>query len=463
MQKRIPSFNDFSPGIIGSDLRPCLQAVIVGDGVDAVVVKQWASLYFNGEENKRSSVNIPATLRSTGLITNSRPYVLTNVGAQIAAAKTAAESVFIFCTHLLKEKNGNELLMVMNQMLERGETVSKTGLQSELKRVGIAGLSNATTDHTTLKNWFFVAGFISKNGHSIDAVVKPVLGISTAEADDFLSLSVAQQVFLKQLRRLHLLDDGPFPASPILKQCLTEYPELFDASHFAKKVRDPLAAGDWLKVSKLAAGPQGGKSGSVVGTAKLLSIPAERIIPNFSSAVPNELREKLRIPTAQIFSDLYSVETYKGGLALELLALRMTIDLGLEPRHFRLRSAESAHAEVDLIAEASHLMFSRWTIQCKRYAKTTKVPLSDVAKEVGIAIFSKAHVVVVVTTSDFTKSAKDYAREVQLSQHLQFLLIAGTIVDAYLNEGREKLLEFVRTNARDVMALKRGQPLPEAE
>lgn len=462
-EKRLPSFNDFSPGIIGDDLRPGLQAIIDSGGMDDAVVKRWASLYFNGEPNKRSSVNVPATLRSTGLIADGRPYVLTEIGAQVAAAKTAAESVFLFCSHLLKEKNGSTLLLVMKSILGRGEKVTKRGLQAELEQAGITGLANGTTDHTTFKNWLCAAGLISAEGQPNDALVKSVLGISTAEADEFLSLSVAQQVFLKHLRRLHILDDGPFPISPILTECLEEYPDLFDASQFAKKVRDPLLVGGWLIVTKLAAGRQGGKSGVVTGASKLLSIPEERIIPDFSAAVPNELRDKLRTPAADIFADLYSTDTYKGGLALELLALRMAVDLGLDPRHFRLRSEKTAYAEVDLIAEASHLLFSRWTIQCKRYAKSTKVPLSDVAKEVGIAIFSKAHVVVVVTTSDFSRSAKDYAREVALSQHLQFLLIPGTIVDAYLKDGREKLLEFVRANARGVMALKRGQPLPDAE
>lgn len=103
-EKRLPSFNDFSPGIIGNDLRPCLKAIIDSNNIDTDVVKKWAALYFNGDENKRSSVNIPATLRSVGLICDSKPYTLTDIGIKVATAKTAAESIFVFCSHLLKEK-----------------------------------------------------------------------------------------------------------------------------------------------------------------------------------------------------------------------------------------------------------------------------------------------------------------------------------------------------------------------
>lgn len=274
---------------------------------------------------------------------------------------------------------------------------------------------------------------------------------------------MAQQIFLQLLRREHTTRDGPFAASDLLRYCLEHYPDLFDQSQFARKIRDPLEASGWLVVSKLAAGPQGGKSGKVIGSAKLLDIPIERFIPDFNAAVPAELRLKLQTDPALIRADLLSDDKYKGGLALELLALRMVLDLGLDPRHFRLRSAQSAHAEVDLIAEGAHLMFSRWTVQCKRYAQGTNVHLADVAKEMGIAVFAKAHVVVMVTTSDFTSAARAYADEVTLSQPVQFLFIPGKIVFAYLDDGKDVLLEHVRENARKVMSRKRSQPLPAKE
>lgn len=461
--KRLPSFNDFSPAIIGDGLRDCLQAISQCGGDDKAVIARWAALFFGGVANKRSSSNIPATLTSTGLIENVRPFQLTSAGTDIASAATAADAVFKFCAHILQNKNGTEFLQALKSLRARSESITKKSLKAELEQLGITNLSNGTTDHTTLKNWLVHAGIISSDGEPDETLVKKACGISTEETDDFLSLSLPQQIFLQNLRRMHLLDEGPFATSSILSKCLNEYPEHFDESQFAAKVRSPLEDRGWLTSSKLAAGPQGGKSGAVLGTAKLLAIPAEKIIPDFDSAIPGDLRGKLRTPPAEILADLHSDDKHKGGLALELLALRMTIDLGLDPRHFRLRSDKTAHAEVDLIAEAAHLHFSRWTIQCKRYAKSTKVPLSDVAKEVGIAIFAKAHVVVVVTTSDFSKSARNYAREISLSQHLQFLLIPGSVVSAYLTDGREKLFEFVRKNAQSVMSLKRGQALPDAE
>lgn len=462
-EKRLPSFNDFSPTILHGDLRTCLQAVVDGAGDDKKVIQAWAAQYFEGKENKRSSTNIPATLKSTGLSTGVRPLALSAVGQAVLAAPTPQKAAQIFCAHIIREKNGDVLLGALHALYVRGAPISKMSLQIELKSLGISGLSTNTTDHSTLKNWMVFAGIVDDAGQTDEVFVKKVLGLSVAEADELRSLPLAQQIFLQLLRREHITTDGPFASTSLLQYCLEHYPDLFDPAQFAKKIREPLEKAGWLAASKLAAGPQGGKSGNVVGTKKLLDIPIERFLPDFDVVIPPELRAKLQTPAAVIRADLLSDDKYKGGLALELLALRMVLDLGLDPRHFRLRSAQSAHAEVDLIAEGAHLMFSRWTVQCKRYAPGTNVPLADVAKEMGIAIFAKAHVVVMVTTSDFTAAARAYADEITLSQPVQFLFIPGSVVTAYLEDGKDALLEHVRENARKVMSRKRNQPLPAKE
>lgn len=459
-EKRLPSFNDFSPSILQGDLRPCLQAVLDGSGDDAKVAAAWQQRYFGGKVNKRSTTNIPATLRSTGLSTGKRPLSLSVIGQAVLSAGSAHQAVEIFCSHLIREKHGDLLLQALRALHRRGVPASKQSLQAELKSLGITGLSTNTTDHTTLKNWLVKAGFIDSSGQPVDSLVKSVLGISIEEADDLKSLPLAQQVFLQLVRREHVTGAGPFPAPALLKVCLEHYPDLFDPAQFAKKIRDPLHKAGWIEVLGLASGPQGGKSGLIRGAQKLIDIPISRFMPDFDAAVPPELRAKLLTPAATIRADLLGADKHKGGLALELLALRMVMDLGLDPRHFRLRSAQSAHAEVDLLAEAAHLMFSRWTVQCKRYASGTNVHLADVAKEMGIAVFAKAHVVVMVTTSDFTSAARAYAEEVTASMPIQFLFIPGTIVNAYLTDGKDALLEHVRDSAKRVMSLKRRQPLP---
>jgi hypothetical protein len=459
---RIPSFNDFSPAILTGGLQGCLQIVKNGGGDDRAVIRAWATKYFKGVENKRSSTNIPATLKSTGLTTGKRPMVLSEVGEAILNAPSNEKATKLFCEHLLREKNAKLLIEALASMRKRKVSITKPSLKSELIGLGVTGLSNNTTDHSTLKNWMIEAGLVSIDGDPNDTEIKEILGISSTEIDEFKSLTLGQQVFLHLLRKQHETSNGPFQVSALFSECLANQPHLFDDAQFAKKIRQPLINSGWVVAAGLATGVHGGRSGQIEGTKKLLDIPLSEVLPDFDQVVPADLRSKLNMPLDELAVDLFGTDTYKAGFALELLALRMIMDLGLEPRNFRLRSSQTAHAEVDLIAEASHLLFSRWTFQCKRYGRETqtKLSLGDVAKEVGIAIFAKAHVVVMVTTTDFSKDAKDYALEVTRATHLQFVFVNGTIIDRYLKVGKDALWTHFQANAKEVMNTKRAQPLP---
>ena len=458
-KKRLPSFNDFSPNIIG-DLRKCLAAVRDGAGNDQQVIQAWANDYFGGKSNNRSKTNIPATLSSTGLSTGKRPLELSPLGLEVLNAASDVEAAQVFCRGIIRERNGDLLLEAVAALRKRKESITKQSLKNELKSLGVTDLANATTDHTTLKNWMVVAGILDNEGTPNDVLLKALLGISATELDDWASLPLAQQVFLRQLRREHVLSEGPFMTRDLLRPCLELYPDLFNEAQFAKQVQKPLVLAGWVEITGLGGGSQGGKSGYVKGTTKLTEIPVDLVIPDFDSVVPAELRKKINTPLVTIKEDLFGQDKHLGGLALELLALRMVIDLGLDPRNFRVRSASTAYAEVDLMAEGSHLMFSRWTFQCKRYGKqeASKVGLSEVAKEVGIALFVKAHVIVMVTTTGFTSEAIKYAKAISEDTPLQFLFVDGQAVDDYLSQGKSALLTHARSNAAAVMAQKRSQP-----
>jgi hypothetical protein len=455
---RLPSFNDFSPEILKGDLRPCLAAIERHAPNDKSVIEEWASAYFHGKSNKRSTTNIPATLTSTGLIARQRPFALTDFGRRVAGASNAVEAAEIFCRGLLEQHNGVKVIEAVRELAGRGEPVTKKSLKQELERLGITRLSTNTTDHTTLKNWMFLAGILKGDAARPtvdDAVLKRLIGISDAEQDQLAGLSLAQQVFVQLLRKRHETEAGPFLAKDLLQECLGTHPHLFAEDQFARAVRIPLEKGGWLSTTGLAAGPQGGKSGKIIGTDKLVSIPLDKFIPDFAQLVPADLRKRIRTPLTQILDDLNGADDHKGGLALELLALRMILDLRLEPRGFRLRSKDTAYAEVDVTAEAKNLLFSRWVFQCKRVK--SRVGLSEVAKEVGIAVYTRAHVVVMVTTSSFSEDAYQFARQISRFTPLQFLFLPGTIVRRYLSEGPAFLREHVLNTAGTAMVEKRGQ------
>jgi hypothetical protein len=157
---------------------------------------------------------------------------------------------------------------------------------------------------------------------------------------------------------------------------------------------------------------------------------------------------------AEIHKNLASEDKNIKGIALELLALRIATDASLVPLRFRLRAAETGQAEVDLIAEGAHLHFSRWLFQCKN---TKTVSLSDLAKEVGMAVLLRAHVIVLVTTGRFSHSVRTYRKELMDTQHFQVVLIDKAMLARYKSGGIHALVEFLHKEAEATMRVKRLQ------
>ncbi|EZP67428.1 Restriction endonuclease [Sphingomonas paucimobilis] len=459
--RRLPSFNDFSPGII-KDVRRPLEILDQLAPDMAAVIAEWDRVFFNSAGNKRASTNTPATLTSLGLMTRTPP-ALTEMGRTILAAPDATEAARLLSRHVVDTRNGMAIIDAVRSLNSRGEKLSKESLKRELEVIGIEGLSNATTDHTTLLNWMIEGGLFTRHGlanpEPDEAVMKAALGISASERSGFAELPLPQQIFLQVLRRIAEGNGGAeLPAKQVIDECLRDHRGRFDEDQIRAKVIKPLVAAGWIEVPDGGTSTgRGGKSGPVRPSAKLMGIPIEAVLPDFDQIVPADLRAKIDLPRAEVRRLLESSQTYDRGLGLELLALKMILDIGLEPRAFRLRSRDTAHAEVDLTAEGKNLLFSRWNFQCK--CISGRVSLGDVAKEVGLAIYSKAHVVAVVTTSDFSSEAIAYAREITHATHLQFLLVNGAVVRNYLEKGAGVLLDYVASNAVSVMAQKRGQPI----
>lgn len=462
---RLPSFNDFSPGIIDDVRRPLEILQRLAPDL-AAVVAEWDRAFFKSANNRRASTNIPATLTSLGLMTRN-PLALTDAGQTILEAPDGLDAARRLVQHIVSAHNGMAVIDAVRSLNTRGERVTKASLKQELEAVGITDLSNATTDHLTLLNWMIAAGLFARNAGAVlqpdEAVMKLVLGISDEERANFAELPLTQQIFLQVLRRVaETTGTAELPAKQVIDECLRDHRARFKEDQIRAKVINPLVDEGWIELSHTAApSGRGGKSGSIRPSAKLLGIPIDAVLPDFDQIVPADLRAKIDLPRSEVQKLLNSSQTYDRGLGLELLALKMIIDIGLEPRAFRLRSRDTAHAEVDLTAEGKNLLFSRWNFQCK--CVNSRVSLGDVAKEVGLAIYSKAHVVAVVTTSDFSGEALAYAREISAATHLQFLLVNGAVVRNYLDKGAGVLLDFVAANAASVMALKRSQPItPEA-
>jgi Restriction endonuclease len=404
------------------------------------------------EQQQTLAYNATLGMRSYGLI-DRKTNRLTELGRELLATPDDTELARAFGRHILRDLNGLEVLEAIRAIQDRFETPTKETIVAELATRGFK-LPRATTYHLTLIAWLRQAGVVGAAYEIDDAAVEAIAGTSLSTRDEWASLTRQQRAFLRTLRRLaDFSGTDPLQAKVVLDHAETEHGRIFPDAQLRRDVYRPLEEQGWV-ILTLASKGRGGKSGTISPTAKLLALDLETLPSEGDLGIPADLRPKLNTPLATIEADLRSANTHVKGIALELLALRVARDATLVPLRFRLRAEKTGGGEVDLIAEGIHLHFSRWLFQCKN---TSVVRLHDLAKEIGMAVLLRAHVVVLVTTGRFAQSVITYANEIADTQHLQVVLIDKDTLARYRRGGPAALMDFLHGRAEATMRLKRGQ------
>jgi hypothetical protein len=459
---KLPEANEFSPGQI--NLHKVLSLVNSHAGDRESIIEAIRVEYFLHSAAKRATpeerqqqqrtraYNVIVGMKAYGLFDNATNE-LSDRGKTLLACPTDAEKYNLFAKHILNNCFGLETLEAVRDLISRNVAVSKDSLATELKARGFK-LPNATTHHTKLLQWLREANVINKKYEIDEGKLKELSGLDFTAIDALAELTRHQLAFLRTLRKLaEAHGTNSLPAKAVVEQSIIENGSIFRSDQLRAQVFTPLENKGLIKTSGSGPG-RGGKSGTVAATDELLEIELTHLLSEPLGDIPPELRAKLRTPLGEIYTNLNSSNTYEKGIALELLALRIIFDLGLIPLRFRERSAETGGAEVDLIAEGEHLHFSRWLFQCKN---TAIVTLSSLAKEVGMAVLLKAHVIVIATTGRFASTVEKYANELAQTTPFQTVLLDGSILSQYKDKGISVLQEFFRAKAKQTMQLKRNQ------
>ena len=383
---------------------------------------------------------------------------LTSLGVELLSLDSEEERIRGLARHALLNLHGLTTLESIRSLHLRRQAVTKASLHAELERRGFS-LPRDTTYHMRMVQWFRKAGLVSDPpDYAVnEQAVAEVAGLDLAELREWSELTGTQKAFLRSLRKLaQVHGTNPISARVVRNHAEEEHGHIFPSGSQAARVTTPLERGGWIDKAYKKPG-RGGKSGDIRATRKLLELDIDAI-SQFESlgALPHELLVLLDTPLEKIREDLNDSDSHVKGIALELLAIRLAVDLTLQPARFRERSAKTGGAEVDLIADGVHLHYSRWMFQCKN---TASVNLGDLAKEIGLAVMLRAHVVVMVTTGTFRRSVREHAQQTMESGPLHIVLVDGRQLDAYFKSGPQAILDHFRNEAFDAMRLKREQAL----
>lgn len=461
--RTLPEANEFSPGIV--KLRAVLKIASQHPGNREAAIEALRTCYFANSAEKQHDLakrhkvqrtrayNVMVGLKGYKLY-DFETQQLIDTGQRLLAIDDDAELHKAFAIHILTNCHGLGVLDAVRDMQHRGELLNKTSLAGELIARGFH-LPRATTHHTRLLQWLREAGIVGDKYVIDENALMRLTGVDLGILTELSALTAQQRAFLRSMRQwAELVGDEYVSAKEVVDRSELEHGSIFRPDQLRAQVFRPLSEAGWIELESTGSG-RGGKSGRLRATEKLLDVSLEMLAEELEWGVPPDLRPRLNTPLLTIYADLSADDRHIKGIALELLAVRIAFHVGLTPLRFRERSAETGGAEVDLIAEGAHLLFSRWLFQCKNVSKA--VGLSDLAKEVGMALLLRAHVIVMTTTGRFASSVQDYARQMTQTTSLQVVLIDGKTLTEFMEKGPTALMNFFHEEASTTMRLKRAQ------
>ncbi len=461
--RKLPNMNEFSPGVLDNNNVRHLLAVLSpleGDkaGMISAITSKYAKIQATPSEGQRKARanNVLIGMSQCGLLEKEGDDVtpkFTVLSKELLALAGDEQANARFARHLLENCHGLELVDVVGVIRARGEAVTLQAIRDELRARGFVVTENEGNS-AKIRQWLESTGVVDKAWNIKDNLLHALIGAASSVLAKWNGLTRAQRAFLEQTRFQAVHHEGEWmPARHIKKVTESAYGRtIFPEGRLRAEVIEPLAVDGWIETRGTGDG-RGGDSGDIRAQAQLTDVKVTLPVDGVSG-IPADLREKLSIPLEQIFTELGSENTGVKGLALELLALRLTRDIGLFPVCFRERSAKTHGAEVDLVANGVHLHFSRWLLQCKN---TEKVDIHDIAKEVGMAVVLKAHVIVLVTTGRFTRAVRTFADGLAGSSAHQVILIDADLLKKYRETGGQAVIDWLRTNAYRVLTLKEPQ------
>jgi hypothetical protein len=469
---RLPAGAEFSPGQI--ELRELLELAGTHKGDRAALREAIRERWFSDaapklahdpaarlEQQLKRAGNVVIGLKNYGLY-DSKTRALAPLGEQLRATASDDEMHELLARHILLNLHGDLVMKAIRSLKKRDIKPTKLNLMSQLRQDGLT-LPPATTHHTVLLDWLEEAGVVSRTSKQAipseidEAVLEKIIGGSSGVIHEVISLPKAQRAYLDTV---HCLVTGRGVSEVETRQvdalAVETYGDIFGPEDRRKaSIRDPLVERGWIEVAGTGGG-RGGKSGTIKPTQKLLKLDPELFRRPATLGLPPDVTDQLDTPLVKIYENLSSDDTHVKGLALELLAVNMAYDLGLQPVAFRLRAEETTgRTEVDLMAEGVGRQFSRWVFQCKN---TASVDVKVVAREIGLADILHAHVAVIVTTGKFTRDTPAVRAALARATEKQVVLVDGKTIEKYKSDPKS-LVEYFNARSVETMETKRPQGL----
>lgn len=354
-----------------------------------------------------------------------------------------------FARHILLNRRGLDVVAAIEDLAARGQTLTKATIVKELAQRGIYHPPNGT--HLNgMRQWFEAAGLVAPGEWAPNRDrLKALLGVGMEDVEAFAGLTTEQRAFAKAFARLNTDQEL---SNKVAQYASTLYGVEFPEGGLPQSVLFALRDVGLIECEKTTGG-RGAKPYIVRPTEKLRAEIIEPLLTAIEQSAGAQYRHLIRMRYQDILVGLKSASTHEKGIALEALAFYLGRLLGLEFVEWRLRTAKTGGAELDVIMESARLIFSRWQVQCKN---ATEASLEDIAKEVGLAQVIKSNVILIVTTGRVGSAARRFSEQVMRDTNLYVALVTGADL-AHLQDTPADIAAIMNRQAQGAMTIKKGQ------
>jgi site-specific DNA-methyltransferase (cytosine-N4-specific) len=379
---------------------------------------------------------------------------LTDFGLELIAKRNEIEKVYeIFARHILVSMHGIEIIETLREMKQAGLPIKLTTLPDELLKRGIKTKTNSS-DLSGLFGWLRKAKIL--NNYDInESVYESIVGIKVKTIESLMHLDQGQIGFLRALVAMNVDDWVPYNNVCKYAENLFSGEIKYNWKNIMNDVLRPLQENGFIDIRKKekqnlkTPEGRGGKTSDIKPKGKFFEEVAMPILEAlYLSAGFQDIRNIRSKPLSEIIQDARQTkDTYKKGIGLELLAIRLCQMLDLDFVKWReTDESVTAGGEVDAMLHSSRLIYSRWQVQCK----ATHITLEAVAKEVGMNAVTLANVILVVGTGSATESAIKYRNRIVSNSNLNIIILEGKHLDAIINDNMA-LIEILNSQAREAM------------
>ena len=450
----IPVGTGFTPALI--DLPAFLEVLVEHSGepeaLEAAVWQPHVRRLTDEPPTPRTrSLPVEAAIQY-GLLTKDRE------ATELARSLRALEPTDLyrrFAQHILLRHGGLRVVEGIRQMQADGLRVTGDSLAQFLSAQGFT-VSVHNTAINTLRMWLSLAGVFPKgraNAWQIsEETVEELIGLDPVSVAALTGLDAAQRGFLAGLCALD--PDDWFPAAEIRNWVETTQGVQIGRQSLPKAILAPLR--DAGLVEFRTGGTKGGKTSRVRTTAKFRSDVLTPFLETTLRDLDSTVSEYYKERPDDIYAGLTAKERHVRGTALEAYTIHIMRLLGLQFVAWRKRSAQTAHAEVDILMTGLlGGLPTRWQLQCKN--TTQRIRLEEVAKEVGLLPVTAASHIMFVANTSFTPDARSFADKIMARSATTIFLLDKTDF-AKIQETPTSIASILRKQSEAILRIRSENP-----